>query len=253
MNLHKSFKVNGPISSTKEMVEPKPIMEQYNKYHEQGLQCSIDPGAPAVPQGAREYFDRHGYLIIKNLYDPKELYHPVPQERGQIDYWGKESDQFNHYPKEYQVNGSLSRYNYPQYREIESKIRMILEDILGEKLYTTYYYDRYYFVGQRLNRHSDRDICKISVSIQISTNAFIPWPLCIEDSYGEECSINLKDGWGLLYKGCEREHWRDPLQSRYNKFGRLINRIFRKDDDTYHHQIFFHYVNVKGPKVEGLK
>ena len=31
-----------------------------------------------------EFFDRNGYLIIKNLCDPQELFHPVPEVRGQI-------------------------------------------------------------------------------------------------------------------------------------------------------------------------
>jgi hypothetical protein len=34
-------------------------------------------------------FEKDGYLVIKNLWDPQELYRPVPQERGQINYWGK--------------------------------------------------------------------------------------------------------------------------------------------------------------------
>jgi hypothetical protein len=107
---------------------------------------------------------------------------------------GRELDQFNHFPEEHQVNGSLARYTHPQYREIHSKVRMILEDILGEKLYNTYYYDRFYFAGQRLFRHSDRDACEISVSIQISTNASTPWPFCIETPSGEERFANLR-GW----------------------------------------------------------
>jgi hypothetical protein len=243
------FHPDRPVGATKEMVESKPIMEQFNKYHEQGLQCSIDPGDPPVPIGAREYFDRHGYMIIKNLYDPKELYHPVPKERGQMNWWGKKIDQFTHSEVEAQVEGSLARYSHPQYSEIHSKIRLILEDILGEKLYNTYYYDRFYFAGQRLVRHSDRHACEISVSVQISTNANKPWPFCIETPSGEERFANLQDGWGLLYKGCEREHWRDPLQSKYNKPTCLFNKITRKEDDTYHHQIFFHYVRANGPRA----
>lgn len=248
MNVGCDFNPNRPIGATKEMVESKPIMEQFNKYHQQGLQCSIDPGAPAVPLGAREYFDRHGYMIIKNLYDPKELFHEVPKERGQINYFGS-VDRFNHNPDEMQVPGSLARYTHPQYKEAHTKIRLILEDILGEKLYNTYYYDRFYFAGQRLVRHSDRDACEVSVSVQISTNADKPWPFCIETPSGEERFANLEDGWGLLYKGCERQHWRDPLESRYTKFGKILNKVLRKPDDTYHHQIFFHYVRANGPRA----
>ena len=225
------------------MIEVNPIFEQFNKYP--GLFCSIDPGDEAVPYGARDYFNRHGYLIIKNLYDPKELYTSVPSERGQINYYGS-VDRYHHNPDEIQVPGSLARYSYPKYKQAHTKIRLILEDLLGEKLYNTYYYDRFYFTGQRLVRHSDRGSCEISVSVQISTNAVKPWPFCIETPNGEERFANLQNGWGLLYKGCEREHWRDPLKTRHNKKQRLLNKIFKKEDDTYHHQIFFHYVNANG-------
>ena len=78
-----------PAGATKEMVRANPTMEQFNKYHKQGLQCSIDDGDHGVPEGARDYFNRYGYMIIKNLYDAKELYRPVPSMRGQISYWGK--------------------------------------------------------------------------------------------------------------------------------------------------------------------
>ena len=33
-----------------------------------------------------EQFDKDGYIIIKNVWDPEELYHPVPQEKGQFHY-----------------------------------------------------------------------------------------------------------------------------------------------------------------------
>ena len=33
-----------------------------------------------------ESFEKNGYLVIKNLWEPKELYHPVPPERGQTNY-----------------------------------------------------------------------------------------------------------------------------------------------------------------------
>lgn len=241
MNL-KCNQLQKPIGATKKMVESKPVMMLFNKYHKQGLQCSVDL------DGSGSYFDRHGYMIIKNLYDPKELFSEVPRERGQINYYGS-IDSFHHNPDEMQVPGSLARYSHPQYKQAHTNIRLILEDILGEKLYNTYYYDRFYFAGQRLVRHSDRDACEISVSVQISTNSKKPWPFCIETPSGEEVYANLQDGWGLLYKGCEREHWRDPLQSKYSKPRQLINKVTFQKDDTYHHQIFFHYVRANGPRV----
>ena len=36
-----------------------------------------------------EFFEKNGYLVIKDLWDPEELYHPVPPEKGQYNYWDK--------------------------------------------------------------------------------------------------------------------------------------------------------------------
>ena len=34
-----------------------------------------------------EQFDKDGYLVVKDLWDPEELYHPLPEDRGQLNYW----------------------------------------------------------------------------------------------------------------------------------------------------------------------
>ena len=31
-----------------------------------------------------ENFDKNGYLVVKDLWDPEELYHPVPEQRVSI-------------------------------------------------------------------------------------------------------------------------------------------------------------------------
>lgn len=207
-----------------------------------------------------EDFDRDGYLIIKNLWDPKELYHPVPKERGQINYWGKTTDQFNHNPLEAQVEGSLARYWHPQYREIHSKIRLKLEKKLGRPLYNTYYYDRFYFPGQELKIHADRDACEISVTVHISTNLSggdEEWPIWIKtpDIYnnkkkesvlvpGEDRKVILEPGDGMIYKGCERPHWREPMPGANRS-----KKLFGKGEELYYHQIFFHYVLQDGQRA----
>jgi hypothetical protein len=210
-----------------------------------------------------EFFEKNGYLVIKNLWDSKELYHPVPSERGLITYYGKNLDQFNYNPLEQQVEGSLARYWHPQYRIIHSGIRMKLEKELGRKLYNTYYYDRYYFPGQELKRHADRDACEISVTVHISTNLEgkdANWPIWIKtpDTYtdkkktqilvpGENHSVVLHAGDGMVYKGCERPHWRDPMPNPNNKkslFGK------KEDKEYYYHQIFFHYVVQDGQRAQ---
>lgn len=201
-----------------------------------------------------ESFEKNGYLVIKNLWDPKELYHPVPNERGQLNYYGS-VDIFDHTPIEQQVEGSLARYTHPMYKQIHSGIRMKLEKELGRKLYNTYYYDRYYFPGQELKRHADRDACEISVTVHISTNLKEQWPIWIKtpDTYtdktkrtilipGENKSVILEAGDGMIYKGCERPHWREPMPGKNKK-------IFGKGEELYYHQIFFHYCLQDGQRA----
>ena len=200
-----------------------------------------------------EFFDTNGYLIIKNLCDPKKLFHPVPKERGLFNWKGSDKlDKFTHQEVENQVNGSVARYWHPQYRKIHSEIRLILERIIGRKLYNTYYYDRFYFPGQELKKHTDRPACEISVSIHVSTNIKESWPIWIktpdtfEDSTmktvvasGEDRFIHLDAGDGMIYKGCERPHWRDPMPG-------LLESKINKNESLYYHQIFFHYVLQDG-------
>ena len=208
-------------------------------------------------------FEKNGYLLIKNLWDPEELYHPLPPVRGQLNYWGKRVDQVNHIDVESQVEGSLARYWHPQYRQIHSGIRLKLEKELGRKLYNTYYYDRYYFPGQELTKHADRDACEISVTVHISTNLEgkdADWPIWIKtpDTYtdktkssvlvpGENRSVILHAGDGMIYKGCERPHWRDPMPTPRRRKRDIILR--RKEKEYYYHQIFFHYVLADGNRA----
>ena len=207
-----------------------------------------------------EFFERNGYLIIKNLCDPKELFHPVPELRGQLNYRSKNLDDFVHKEVEGQVEGSVARYWHPQYRDAHTKIRLILEQAIGRKLYNTYYYDRFYFPGQELTIHADRPSCEISVSVHVSTNLKENWPIWIKTpdtfadnskmnlvSKGENRSVDLEPGDGMVYKGCERPHWRDPMP------GLLETSIERakgnSDHSLYYHQIFFHYVLQDGQRA----
>ena len=206
-----------------------------------------------------EQFDKDGYIVVKDLWDPKELFVEVPTMRGQINYWGPKPDQYKFTPLEGQVEGSLACYTRPQYRSIHSGIRLKLEKIIGKKLYNTYYYDRFYFAGQELSLHADRPSCEISVSVHISSNIEGYWPLWIKtpdiytdktkkeiEKQGESRFVNLSPGDGMIYKGCERPHWREPLASKNT--GDYFVRKLNQKDDTYYHQVFFHYVLADGTR-----
>ena len=198
-----------------------------------------------------EFFDTNGYLVVKKLCDPEKLFHSVPKERGLFNWKGSDKlDKFTYQEDETQVSGSLARYWHPQYRKIHSEIRLILEQVIGRKLYNTYYYDRFYFPGQELKKHTDRPACEISVTIHVSTNIKESWPIWIKtpDTFedktiktasGENRFVHLEAGDGMVYKGCERPHWRDPMPG-------LLESTLNKDESLYYHQIFFHYVLQDG-------
>ncbi len=202
-----------------------------------------------------EQFDRDGYLVLKNLWDPQDLYCEPPKIKGQYNYYGK-LEKFSHIPVENQVEGSTSRYYYPPYKYAHSQIRLKLEKAIGKKLYNTYYYDRFYNPGQALTNHADRPACEISVTVHVSSNLKQSWPIWIKtpDTYddpekktnilkkGENRSVILGPGDGMIYKGCERPHWREPMPGvKRNKIRKFLNQ-----SELYYHQIFFHYVLADG-------
>lgn len=195
-------------------------------------------------------FEKNGYIYLpKMIENPQSLVCEVPKERGQFKY--HKNDICERLPEE-QVDGSFSRYNFPcsAYKELYFLVRKELETILGMDLFPTYYFDRFYFVGQELKRHIDRPSCEVSVTIQIGSNRQEPWPIWFKKPNGEETFINMNNGDAVIYKGCEIEHWREPLRSKYNKFEQQIIKMVNKEDNTYHHQIFLHYVNANGPYVQ---
>ena len=185
----------------------------------------------------REVFDRNGYLYVPDAVDFKSLYcsPPVDKEGQRITgierHFLRQKTEFN--SVEPQVNGSLARYNHPFYKATHYSLMKQIEGILSMDLLPTYYFDRFYYEGQKLDRHSDRPSCEISATVQISTNRDEAWPIWFQRPDQTENSVSMKNGDMVLYKGCEREHWREPLTG----------------ENSYHHQIFFHYVNAQGPYV----
>ena len=189
-----------------------------------------------------EIFDNQGYLVVRDLWNPEELYRKVPSKGGQIHYWGKKLNEFTYAGEDTQVNGATGCYNHPQYRNIHSQIRLKLEKIIGKKLYNTYYFDRFYFSNQKLEKHIDRPSCEISLSIHISSNSKTPWPIFVKTPHGDDASINLSAGDAILYKGCEVFHWRNEFDKR----NILLHNIIPQ---KYYHQLFFHYVLSNGNNV----
>lgn len=191
-------------------------------------------------------FDRDNYFFVGKIWDPEELFcGEIPDKKGLFSYFGS-TNNFTYDIDGEQVVGSSERYNYPKFKQIHYQLGKKIEKIIGKSLYPTYFFDRFYFVGQELSPHRDRPACEISISIHISTNLNKPWYFEIETPYEENHRIHCTPGDGILYRGCDAKHWRVALPSRYNKAQRIIRKLLGKKDDTYYHQIFFHYVLADG-------
>ena len=203
---------------------------------------------------SREKFDKDGYLFVPNaIFDPINLYYPPLTDKEGKRLVGTQNyirdNKIVYEPVESQVNGSMSRYNHPSYRPAHRLILKLIENILEIDLLPTYYFDRFYYEGQELSRHTDRPSCEISATVQISTNREDAWPIWFQLPDNTEKSVSMKDGDMVIYKGYDIEHWREPLQSKYGRMNKFFNKLKKKADDTYHHQIFLHYVNAQGPYV----
>jgi len=201
-------------------------------------------------------FERNGYLVVRNFWDPNDLREEIDYASGNYQY-----NQFGKYTisEEAQVPGSRARHNYPPYKYFHSQARIKIQNIIGKELFNTYHYDRVYYANQELVKHIDRPNCEISATFQIGSNTGKSWPIWIKtpDTYdenknivkkGKDVDIHLNDGDLVIYKGVERPHWRKPLKSRYNSAQRFFRKIMGKIDDTYHHQLFFHYVLADGER-----
>lgn len=110
------------------------------------------------------------------------------------------------------------------------RIWPLVEFSIGEELYPTYSYVRLYRNGDVLEKHTDRPSCEISVTVQLGRSHHYSWPIHM-GGY----RYDLAEGDGVIYKGCDIEHWREPCAG---------------PNGYYSGQAFFHFVKANGPHAE---
>lgn len=108
----------------------------------------------------------------------------------------------------------------------------LVEAAVGRALLPAYALWRIYGHGSSLRQHKDRNACEISVSLPIHSDpADSAWPIFIRDLHGQERSVALQRGQGIIYQGCEIAHWREPFPGQEQ------------------YQLFLHYVLADGPNA----
>jgi hypothetical protein len=136
----------------------------------------------------------------------------------------------DYFSRDTQCPSSLSLGYDPALDAVLEWIRPELGRLVGLSLAPTYSYTRRYTKGDRLERHVDRPACEISVttSIQIPKGAG-PSIMYVKPPHAEQAKVEMLEGDGCVYAGCEVEHWRER---------------FRVDGYV---QLFLHFISKGGP------
>lgn len=168
-------------------------------------------------------FEKNGFCVIRNVLS-KELIEFITQYAL--------FDEMQDYSKEQSpiIDGNPhSKYADPAMETVLINLQNTIETATGLYLYPTYSFYRVYRPGNDLKPHRDRDSCEISATLCFNYNyENYEWPI-----YMEGIKVLLEPGDLVVYKGIELKHWRDSFDL--------------DQDDAWHVQGFFHYVNQNGP------
>lgn len=121
----------------------------------------------------------------------------------------------------------MATYNKIPFVNLLVKKVLEVNKLCGEDVLPTYTYSIIYKEKSILIRHTDRDACEISVSVNLQQSGD-SWPFWIEKPNKEAVSFDLKPGDAVLYLGRVAEHWREELKN-----GSFV-------------QVFLHYVLTNG-------
>lgn len=192
-------------------------------------------------------FKNNRYLLIKSMVpsDICKIATKYALLQEEVDFTPEDDEHA-------QVRGSHSRYSDLLMETLQFFLLPKMEKATGLSLFPTYTYYRIYRPGHELTRHKDRPSCEISTTILLGKlynikNLNYNWGMYVDkDSYntpleadgnfivGNNPGTMLKQeiGDAIIYRGCDIEHWRDPMQG---------------DHGTYQVQAFFHYIDKNGP------
>jgi len=109
-----------------------------------------------------------------------------------------------------QVADAPVAYGDPHLDLLLEKVRGRVEQATGCALWPTFSYLRVYKRGNLLKAHLDRPACEISMTINLGIDAGEPWPIWIAAPQGI-ASVSLNPGDGVIYRGCDCYHWREPF------------------------------------------
>lgn len=129
-----------------------------------------------------------------------------------------------------QVPDSKISYSDPVMNNLLVHLKPKVEQLYGKRLHETYSFYRVYTEGQELAPHTDRPSCEVSVTLTLGYHSEYLWPIFVDG-----VPFTAKAGEGVIYKGCEQIHWREPFR-----------KISDTSDTIVWSQVFLHYIEAGG-------
>lgn len=172
-----------------------------------------------------EEFKKKGYCIVRSAISD-EL-------RDFITQYALFDEMQDFSPDNTQVKGAHAKYADPAMEALLLLLHKTMEKNTGLTLFPTYSFYRVYRKGDILEPHLDRPSCEVSTTLCFNhsyTSDEYTWPIIMDGN-----SVVLNPGDMVIYRGCDLVHSRD---------------MFNHNEDSWHVQGFFHFVDAKGPYSE---
>ena len=158
---------------------------------------------------ARVNFKRQAYVKIEDIISSKQQLTLQRHMRELVShhYFGPLNDG--------QVERRMGIHNESVTAALHLRLTKLVGIITGEDLKPSYAYLGCYLDGAELKPHTDRPQCQFNLSIVFDMSDEQgqmpePWPIFLKKN-NKTTAVNLAIGSGLLYRGTELEHWREPL------------------------------------------
>ena len=158
---------------------------------------------------ARVNFKRQAYAKIEDIISSKQQLTLQRHMRELVShhYFGPLNDG--------QVERRMGIHNESVTAALHLRLTKLVGLITGEDLKPSYAYLGCYLDGAELKPHIDRPQCQFNLSIVFDMSdeqgqTPEPWPIFLKKN-NKTTAVNLAIGSGLLYRGTELEHWREPL------------------------------------------
>lgn len=190
-------------------------------------------------------FENNGYLVVRNFFDDTtvqlmqtywdlkwRLINFNDEERASTPHSVKIGEELTKFDVD--VGFSFNFYSDHLMESIILNYGQKACNVLRAVLSPTYTYTRIYEKGAALIPHTDRPSCEVSATCPIIISNDKPSEICISNHKWSEISpdkqkynideikqkgdfskVHLYPGDALFYKGVERYHWRDPIESDY--------------------------------------